>query len=206
MTFRITVLLSGRQGRGSNMAALAQGCASGFIPNSVIASVVGTHSDSPALQRAKELGLETVICGGQSEIFNENLIGTLADTQPDLVCLAGFMRKLPLALVRRYAERILNVHPALLPSFGGKGMYGHHIHEAVLAHGCKVSGATVHFVDEEFDTGPIILQRCVPVEESDTPETLGSRVLAVEHALYPEAVKLIAEGKLRVEGRRVRIR
>ena len=185
------------------MAALVAASQSGQIPNSVIAAVVGTHPMSPALVRARDLGVDTLVCDGKSEAFEASLLAMVAATEPDLICLAGYMRKLPSEIITRYAGRILNVHPALLPSFGGKGMYGHHIHEAVLAHGCKVSGATVHFVDEEFDTGPIVLQGCVPVEESDTPETLGARVLTVEHTLYPLAAKLIAQDRVRIDGRRV---
>ncbi len=187
------------------MAALAVGGSSGQIANSVIAAVIGTHSASPALARARELGLGTLVCDGKSDNFEAELLATVASTEPDLICLAGYMRKLPVEIIRLYSGRILNVHPALLPSFGGKGMYGHHIHEAVIAHGCKVSGATVHFVDEEFDTGPIVLQGCVPVEDGDTADSLGMRVLALEHKLYPEAVALIAQGRIRIEGRRVRI-
>jgi phosphoribosylglycinamide formyltransferase-1 len=107
--------------------------------------------------------------------------------------------------VQAYAGRVMNIHPALLPLFGGKGMYGEHVHRAVLESGVKVSGCTVHFVDEHYDTGPIIVQRCVPIEEEDTWETLAARVLAQEHQAYVQAVKLFAQGRLRIEGKRVRI-
>ena len=122
-----------------------------------------------------------------------------------MICLAGYMRKVPESVLTAYAGRLMNIHAALLPSFGGQGMFGHHIHEAVLAYGAKVSGCTVHFVDAGYDTGPIILQSVVPVEEDDTPETLAARVLVAEHQTYPEAVALFASGRLTVEGRRVRI-
>jgi Folate-dependent phosphoribosylglycinamide formyltransferase PurN len=115
------------------------------------------------------------------------------------------MLMIPQSIVDRFRDRIMNVHPALLPLFGGKGMYGENVHRAVLESGMKVSGATVHFVDEVYDSGPIIVQAAVPVEESDTPETLAARVLPLEHRLYVEAISLFAAGRLRVEGRRVRI-
>ena len=106
---------------------------------------------------------------------------------------------------KQYAGRVMNVHPALLPSFGGKGFYGHHVYEAVLAHGCKVTGATVHFVNNEYDAGPIILQRAVAIEPDDTPDTLADRVQAVEREIYPEAISLFGQGRLQIEGQRVRV-
>jgi len=121
------------------------------------------------------------------------------------VCLAGYMRKLSPLVISEYRWRIMNVHPALIPSFCGQGMYGHHVHEAVLGYGVKLSGVTVHFVDEGYDTGPIILQEAVPVEDGDTPDTLAARILPREHANYTRAIQLFAEGRLRVEGRWVRI-
>jgi phosphoribosylglycinamide formyltransferase-1 len=123
----------------------------------------------------------------------------------DLICLAGYMRLLTPDFVRRFAGRMMNIHPGLLPAFGGKGYYGRRVHEAVLESGAKFTGITVHFVDNEYDHGPIILQRVVAVEEGDTPETLAQRVLAEEHRAYPEAVRLFAEDRLRIEGRRVRV-
>jgi formyltetrahydrofolate-dependent phosphoribosylglycinamide formyltransferase len=170
--------------------------------------VIGTRDEAPALQRATEKGVSTEVVSpsklGEEE-YARRLLQTLGDAQVDLVCLAGFMRLLPPPVVHAYAGRVMNIHPALLPLFGGKGMYGEHVHRAVLESGMKVSGCTVHFVDESYDTGPIILQRCVPVEEEDTWETLAARVLAQEHQAYVQAVKLFAQGRLRVEGRRVRI-
>ena len=201
--FKIVILLSGRHGRGSNMAALALGCASGLIPGATITHVIGTHSGSPALARAESMGLATAVVDPKNAEFDEALLEILLQAEPDLICLAGFMRKAPDAVLSHYPQRIVNVHPALLPSFGGKGMYGIHVHEAVLEAGCKISGCTVHFVDEEFDTGPIIAQQCVPVLDGDTAHTLAARVLTAEHSLYPEAVRWIAEGRVRVEGRRV---
>jgi phosphoribosylglycinamide formyltransferase-1 len=206
MSIRIAILVSG-QGRGSNMAAIIDACQRGEIDGQVVL-VIGTRREAPALQRATEKGVSTEVVSpsklGEEE-YARRLLQTLGDAQVDLVCLAGFMRLLPPPVVHAYAGRVMNIHPALLPLFGGKGMYGEHVHRAVLESGMKVSGCTVHFVDESYDTGPIILQRCVPVEEEDTWETLAARVLAQEHQAYVQAVKLFAQGRLRVEGRRVRI-
>jgi phosphoribosylglycinamide formyltransferase-1 len=206
MSVRIAVLLSGRHGRGSNMQAIAQACASGRIAGTV-ALVVGNFSDSPALARASELGLPTrMVASNQAEeAYTEALTAALADARIDLVCLAGYMRKIPEAIVSAYRGRLMNIHAALLPAFGGQGMYGPRVHAAVLEYGAKLSGCTVHFVDEGYDTGPIICQSAVPVEEGDTPDTLAARVLVAEHETYPRAVSLFAAGRLSVEGRRVRI-
>ena len=203
---RIAILLSGRHGRGSNMQAIAEACADGRIDGQVV-SVVGNFADSPALARAAELGLPThTLRSGQDEAaYSAALLALLADARPDLLCLAGYMRKLPDTVVAAYPGRVLNIHAALLPSFGGQGMYGAHIHQAVLDYGAKVSGCTVHFVDGSYDTGPVVLQTAVPVEEDDTAETLAARVLTAEHDAYPRAVALFAAGRLSLDGRRVRI-
>ncbi len=208
---RIAILLSGRQGRGSNMQAIAAACASGQI-NGTVAAVIGNAAESPALALARELGLPTQTIPSRGitsrlgeEFYADALRLALDIAQADLVCLAGYMRKVPDPVVAEYSGRLMNIHAALLPAFGGQGMYGLHIHEAVLAYGAKVSGCTVHFVDEQYDTGPIILQSVVPVEEDDTPETLAARVLVAEHAAYPRAVAIFAAGRLSLEGRRVRI-
>lgn len=206
MSIRIAVLVSGH-GRGSNMAAIIDACQRGEIDGQVVL-VIGTRSEAPALQRAAEKGVPTRVISPRNlseEEYAQRLLHALNEAQVDLVCLAGYMRLLPLPVVQAYAGRVMNIHPALLPLFGGKGMYGEHVHRAVLESGMKVSGCTVHFVDEHYDTGPIIVQRCVPVEEDDTWETLAARVLVQEHQAYVQAVKLFAEGRLRIEGRRVRI-
>ncbi len=206
MSVRIAILMSGRHGRGSNMQAIAHACASGQIDGTV-AAVIGNQPDSPALAKAAEMGLTAIHLSTKSaeEHYAAALLATLREAQADLICLAGYMRKVPDSVVSAYAGRIMNIHAALLPAFGGKGMYGLHAHQAVLDYGAKVSGCTVHFVDESYDTGPIILQTPVPVEENDTAETLAARVLAAEHAAYPHAVSLFASGRLNLEGRRVRI-
>lgn len=206
MSIRIAILVSGH-GRGSNMAAIIDACQRGEIDGQVVL-VIGTRSEAPALQRAAEKGVPTRVISPRNlseEEYAQRLLQALGEAQTDLVCLAGYMRLLPVPVVQAYAGRVMNIHPALLPLFGGKGMYGEHVHRAVLESGMKVSGCTVHFVDEHYDTGPIIVQRCVSVEEDDTWETLAARVLVQEHQAYVQAVKLFAEGRLRIEGRRVRI-
>jgi phosphoribosylglycinamide formyltransferase-1 len=137
--------------------------------------------------------------------FDQELLRRLAEVNADVICLAGYMRILTPAFVQAFPNRILNIHPALLPAFGGCGMYGHHVHEAVLKSGVKFSGCTVHFVDEGTDTGPIILQAVVPVLDSDTPASLAERVLIEEHRIYPRALALYCEQRLLIEGKRVLI-
>ncbi|WP_309709481.1 phosphoribosylglycinamide formyltransferase [Armatimonas sp.] len=191
----------GVRGRGSNLMAIHSATQDGRLSGEV-ALVIGTKPDAPALLRAQEAGIPVaVIAPGDS--YEAQLLATLTKAHVNTIALAGYLRKLPEAVVEHFRNRIVNVHPALLPAFGGKGMYGHHVHEAVVAYGCKVSGCTVHFVDSEYDTGPIVLQRTVPVLDTDTPETLAARILPEEHAAYIEALQLLAEGRILLEGRRV---
>ncbi|MCS7065091.1 MAG: phosphoribosylglycinamide formyltransferase [Fimbriimonadales bacterium] len=205
---RICILVSGTA-RGTNMAAIIDACQHGDIPDSTVVLVIGTREDAPALQRARERGVPTCVVDPKvfpdDEAYGEALLKVLREAQPDLICLAGYVRLLPAKVVRAYPYRILNIHPALLPLFGGKGMYGLRVHEAVIESGMKVAGCTVHFVDEQYDTGPIILQSVIEVRDDDTPETLAARLLPVEHATYIRAIQLFLEGRLKVEGRRVRI-
>ena len=188
------------------MQAIADACGSGQI-NGTVSLVAGNYADSPALARAKEMGLpaRSISSKQDEDVYAQTLLAALKAAQTDLICLAGYMRKVPDAIVTAYSGRVMNIHAALLPSFGGQGMYGIRIHQAVLDYGAKVSGCTVHFVDEHYDTGPIILQSVVPVEDSDTAETLAARVLVAEHAAYPRAAALFAEGRLTLDGRRVRV-
>lgn len=194
------------------MEALARACASGEIDGRIVL-VLGNFRSSPALARASVLGLpaDTLPSPGKDaapeaeDVYAHALLDALDAAQPDLVCLAGYIRKVPLAVVRRYAGRMINMHNALLPSFGGRGMFGANVHQAALEYGVKISGCTVHFVDEQYDTGPIILQSVVPVLDDDTVETLAARVLAAEHQAFPAAVSLFAQGRLQREARRVRI-
>ncbi len=200
---RFTVLVSGG---GTNLQTLIDCVEDGTIP-AHIASVISSRSDAYALVRAKNHDIPTRViskksCGSQAAC-DEALLKALQEDRADFVVLAGYLSILGEQVVQAYSNRIINTHPALLPSFGGKGYYGLHVHEAVLAYGAKVSGATIHFVDEGTDTGPIILQQCVSVLSSDTPETLQQRVLKVEHGLLPQAVRWMAEGRLLIEGRKV---
>lgn len=202
----IAAMVSG-QGRGSNVQSLLDACESGEI-SARMAVVIGTRSDAMALERARSMEVATAVVSprkyeNDETAYGEILLGVLARHNVQLLCLAGYMRRLPYVIVSAYAGRIMNVHPALLPLFGGRGMYGEHVHQAVLDSGMKVSGCTVHFVDEQYDTGPIILQTAVPVEEKDTPQTLAARILPCEHQTYVNAVRLFAAGCLRVDGRRV---
>lgn len=204
----IAIMVSGA-GRGSNMMALIEGCATGEISGQV-ALIIGTRADAPALLRAQEAGIKTAVVSprkyeGDEEGYGVALSRLLNKYEIGLICLAGYMRRLPLSIVSQFHRRIMNIHPALLPFFGGQGMYGHHVHEAVLASGMKVAGCTVHFVDAEYDTGPIIHQRTVPVLGEDTPETLAKRVLGEEHRAYVEAVAWLSEGRLVAEGDKIRL-
>lgn len=200
----------GTRGRGSNMMAVHQAIQEGRLP-ARIALVMGSRVGAPAILRAKDTGLPVGIVDpkagdGSEEAYTDALLTHLRRANVEAIALAGYMRRLPSPVVEAYRHRIVNVHPALLPSFGGKGMYGEHVHRAVLEHGCKVSGCTVHLVDEAYDTGPIVVQRTVPVEEGDTVETLAARILPHEHSAYVEAIRLLAEDRLTVEGRVVHIR
>ncbi|MEO1633196.1 MAG: formyltransferase family protein, partial [Bacteroidota bacterium] len=138
--------------------------------------------------------------------FGAALMEVLRGYRVDTIALAGYLKQIPSVVVRTYRHRMLNVHPSLLPAFGGPGMYGQRVHQAVLGHGAKWTGATVHFVDEDYDTGPIILQEPVPVEPGDTARSLAARVLRAEHRLFPEALRLLASGRLVVDGRRVEMK
>ena len=201
------VLVSGH-GRGSNLQAIIDACHDGRIDGRV-AVVIGTKDDAPAMERAQSEGVSTVAISpkacGSDEVYAERVLETLAQHKVDLVCLAGYMRILPSEIIKAYRDRVMNIHPALIPLFCGHGMFGEHVHQAALDYGVKVSGCTVHLVDEQYDTGPIILQKAVPVEEGDTAETLAARILVQEHKAYPEAIQLFAQGRLKVEGRVVHI-
>ena len=188
------------------MQAIIDGIESGFIP-AKIAVVISSREDAYGLKRAEAHGLETCYIGAGNypdpNLRTEKILDVLRKKQIDLVVLAGYMSILD-QIVEAYRNQIINIHPSLIPSFCGKGFYGKRVHQAVLDYGAKVTGATVHFVEEGTDTGPIILQKAVEVKENDTAETLAQRVLVVEHELLPLAVKLFAEGRLHVEGRESR--
>lgn len=194
-------------GRGSNFNAILSAIKRGEVPCARIRVVISNNSTAGILDIARAHALPAVHLSEKQfpddESFVNALVGTLQGYGVNFILLAGYMKCLPQRVVRAYRNRIINIHPALLPKFGGQGMYGIHVHEAVIAAGEKVSGATVHVVDEEYDHGPILLQRTVPVLPGDTPETLAARVLPLEHELYPEALRLITEGKIVIGSRQV---
>jgi formyltetrahydrofolate-dependent phosphoribosylglycinamide formyltransferase len=200
---RLAVLLSGA---GTTLQNLLDRIADGRLRAQVVL-VVANNLDAYGLARAEQAGVPAAVvqrreCSSREE-FSRRIFDLGRQAQADLVCLAGFLQLL--LIPDDFQSRVMNIHPALIPAFCGKGYYGHHVHEAVLAYGAKVSGCTVHFTDNQYDHGPIILQRTVPVLDDDTPDTLAERVFREECEAYPEAIRLFAEGRLRVEGRRVRI-
>ncbi len=203
MPLKMVVLLSGS---GTTLENLFEHIERGDL-DAEVRCVIASRRDAYGLQRASNHGVPgTAVVRrdfADTESFSEAVWAEARRHEPDLVVLAGFMCLL--TVPDDFHNRIMNVHPALIPSFCGKGMYGHHVHEAVLASGVKISGATVHFVDGQYDHGPIILQGSVPVLEDDTADTLAERVQEKERELYPKAIRLFAEGRLRVEGRRVRL-
>jgi len=198
------VLLSGE---GTSLENLLERIAAGEVPGSVVL-VLASKEGAGGLARARRRGIPAVAVPRKqfrdTKAFNDALHAELERHDPDLVLCLGFLS--PFELRGRYEGRALNVHPALIPAFSGKGFYGRRVHEAVLAAGVKLTGATVHFVDEEYDHGPIVLQQSVAVRGDDTPETLAERVQAVERELVPEAVRLFASGRLELRGRRVHVR
>jgi len=194
---RIGILISGR---GSNMQAIAENVARGAL-SAEIAVVISNRPDAPGLEIAKRQGIETVCIpskGMDRDNYDRMLVDELKKHNVDLVCLAGFMRLLSAGFIRAFPNRILNIHPSLLPSFPGLDAQ----HQA-LEHGVRISGCTVHFVDEDLDAGPIILQSAVPVEDTDTVESLSAHILREEHRMYTEAIRIVLSGRYRLEGRRV---
>jgi len=204
-TLRLGILLSGsgrtlenflREIDGGRLAGLAQ-----------VAVVIASRPGIRGIEIGEQAGVPVHLVRRKEfenvGAYSDAMVRILDGAEVDLVCLAGFLSYW--ILPDRYRGRVMNIHPALLPSFGGTGMYGHHVHEAVLARGCKVSGCTVHFVDNEYDAGPIVLQRPVPAYAEDTPETLAARVFEQECIAFPEAIRLFAEGRLRLDGRVVHV-
>ena len=199
---RIVVMVSGG---GTNLQAIIDRVKDGSITNTVIAGVISNNRNAYALKRAEENGIPSKCISPKDyetrEIFNEKLLEAVNGYEPDLVDLAGFLVVIPPEMIARYRNRMINIHPSLIPSFCGKGYYGLKVHEAALQRGVKVVGATVHFVDEGTDTGPIILQKAVEVEQGDTPEILQRRVMEqAEWKILPRAIDLIANGRVTVEG------
>ena len=198
---RLVILISGR---GTNMLRLIEAAQNREFPAEVVC-VVSNNPEAPGLQKAASRGVPTVVVPSSAyvrrEDYDDRLLEVVRAARPDLICLAGYMRILPPRFVRAFPHRIMNIHPALLPSFPGL-----HAQRQALEYGVKISGCTVHFVDEGVDTGPIIVQKAVPVLEGDTEETLARRILEKEHEAYPEAVRYFFEGRLEISGRVVRIR
>ncbi|MCC8061273.1 MAG: phosphoribosylglycinamide formyltransferase [Clostridiales bacterium] len=196
---RVGVMVSGG---GTNLQAILDAIDTGAITNAEVAVVISNNPGAYALERARKHGVEAVCLSPKDfpdrEAFNAALLSKVDEYELDLIVLAGFLVKIPEALVKKYERRIINIHPSLIPSFCGVGYYGLRVHEAALARGVKVTGATVHFVDSGMDTGPIILQKAVEVQDGDTPEILQRRVMEeAEWVILPRAIDLIANGKVK---------
>jgi len=200
---RLGILLSGG---GRTMVNIAEYIGRGEL-NAEIVTVISSRTTVAGVERARELGIEPHIVRKKNYLqvpeLSDQLVRRLDEARAELVLQCGWLCLWHLP--QRYANRVMNIHPALLPAFGGQGMWGHHVHEAVLATGCKVSGCTVHFVTNEYDAGPIIVQRCCAVAEDDDADSLAARVFEQECLAYPQAVRLFAEGRLQVCGQRVHI-
>jgi len=186
-------------GGGSNFQAIHNACENGTIPGRVVL-VVASSPQAGILDRAARAGIPTRIAAK-----SDDPLEIVQGYDVDIVALAGYMRLIPSHMVAAFADRMLNVHPSLLPAFGGKGMYGMRVHEAVVDHGVKVTGATIHLVDSAYDTGPIVLQEAIRIHSHETSADVSARVLEIEHRIYPQAIKLLAEHRLRRDGRRVHI-
>lgn len=196
-------------GRGSNFEAILRGIETGRLQNVSIAVVISNNSDAPILAIAREHNVPAYHLSQKQfpaeKEFDDAIFAVLDRHCVNFIVLAGYMKILSTSIIRRFPNRILNIHPALLPRFGGKGMYGMHVHEAVINSGGKVSGVTVHIVDEEYDHGPIVKQHTIPVETNDTPKSLAMKIHAIEHQLYPEVLQLFADDRVQVSNGRVTI-
>ncbi len=202
-TLRLAVLISGG---GTTLANLLEKIAAGRLPAEILL-VVSSHPSAGGLKIAQAASIPTQTIERRAfatpEAYSEAVFGACRAAGAECVVMGGYLTHL--LVPRDFENRVLNIHPALIPAFCGQGFYGHHVHEAVLEYGAKISGCTVHFVDNQYDHGPIILQKVVPVLDDDTPDTLARRVFQAECEAYPEALCLLAGGKLRIEGRRVKI-
>jgi phosphoribosylglycinamide formyltransferase-1 len=193
-------------GRGSNFQAILSAIDEGRL-RARVTLLVSNNSGAGALDLARSQNIPAFHFSqkqfGSEEAYVQQLLDLLQRHSIELIALAGYMKKIPSAVIKRYRNKILNVHPALLPAFGGSGMYGHHVHEAVIAAGVKVTGATVHLVDEEYDRGPIVHQKTIEVLSTDTAESLAAKVLRIEHEIYPEALAAFVSRRIKIEGRKV---
>ena len=201
--FRIAVLISGG---GTTLKNLIEKIRAGYL-HVQIALVVSSSPNARGLQFAHDAGIPTAVvepkCFASQEEFSRAILDPCRAAHVDLVVMAGFLKRV--TIDGDFANRVTNIHPGLVPAFCGHGFYGHHVHQAVIDYGAKLSGCTIHFADNQYDHGPVILQRAVPVLNDDTADTLAARVFAAECEAYPEAIQLIAQGRVRVEGRKVRI-
>jgi len=192
-------------GRGSNFQAILNAIDAGLLPARVVV-IISNKFDAGAMEIARAHNIPTQHLSQKMFPSEEALANAMLEvfdkSHAEFIALCGYLKKIPAQVIRQYRNRIVNIHPALLPSFGGEGMYGHHVHEAVIASGEKVSGATVHLVDEEYDRGPIVLQKIVDIAQDDTPDSLAAKVLKIEHEIYPLALKAFAEGRVKIEGRK----
>jgi phosphoribosylglycinamide formyltransferase-1 len=192
-------------GRGSNFQAILNAIDAGLLPARIVV-LISSKSDAGAMEIARAHTISAKYLSQKiflsEDAFADAMLEVLEEHHVELIALAGYLKKIPSQVIRRYRNRIVNIHPALLPSFGGEGMYGHRVHEAVIESGEKVSGATVHLVDEEYDRGPIVLQKTIAVAQDDTPDSLAAKVLKIEHEIFPLALKAFAEGRVSVEGRK----
>ena len=200
-------VLSMVSGGGTNLQAIIDSVKNRMITNTELVGVISNNKNAYALTRAEENGIDAKCISPKDyesrEVFNQELLKAVDAYEPDLIVLAGYLVVIPPEMIKKYKNRIINIHPSLIPSFCGTGYYGLKVHEAALARGVKVVGATVHFVDEGTDTGPIILQKAVEVQNGDTPEVLQRRVMEqAEWKILPRAIDLIANGKVEVEGHR----
>jgi len=203
----VVVMVSGG---GTNLEAILEKIESGYIDNARVKMVISNNKNAYAIERAKNHGIEARCISPRDfesrEEFNSYLVSELSEINPDLIVLAGYLVVIPEEMTERFKNRIINIHPSLIPAFCGKGYYGLKVHEGALERGVKLTGATVHFVDSGTDTGPIILQKAVSVADDDTPETLQKRVMVeAEWEILPEAIKLISEGRVKVVDGRVKI-
>lgn len=199
---RLVALISGG---GTTLQNLIDRIEMGALAARIV-GVVASRADIRGVERAERAGLPVTVVtraeGGLARSgYAERVWAAVRGFDPELVCFAGWLHLLPIPV--EFQHRVLNIHPSLLPAFGGRGMYGHHVHEAALAAGVKVSGCTVHFADDTYDTGPILVQKCVAVKAGDNPDTLAARIFQAECEAYPEAINLIAAGRVTVQGRRV---
>ena len=193
-------------GRGSNFSAIHKKIKEGYL-SCQVSALISDNSKAGALEFAEQNNISTYVVKPREfpspDSFGKRLIGILTEHRVEYILLAGYLKKIPDNVIDRFENRIINIHPALLPAFGGKGMYGIHVHQTVFDSGAQVSGVTVHFVNKVYDAGPILLQKAVNIRECQSPEAIAEKVLAMEHQVYAEAVKILLEKNIRIQGKRV---